>query len=103
MRKLATIRRIDELNPIEGADEFYSKRDIHDVNEEGIYDEWEVKWLIEEMADDFLHNRDGWELNQTWTTSGLTFVVWDDNKNFVGKYTVILEYEPTFMVYKDNE
>ena len=86
---------------VEGADEFETNRDIHSAKGEG-YDEWEVDWLVEEISKYYFHNRDGWEIERTWR-EGITIAVWDDNKNFIGKFESILEYEPSFMVSKVEE
>ncbi len=83
-----------ETPDIEYAYAFSSNHDIHAVN--GGYDEWEVAWMVEEMAKDFFHGRDGWEIADSWHGDSRTFAVWDDNKNLIGKFDVYLEYEPTF-------
>ncbi len=83
-----------ESPDIEYAFEFKSDRDIHAVK--GGYDEWELAWMVEEMAKDYLNNHDGWEIAHKWCGYYRTFVLWDDNKNLVGEFDVLLEYEPTF-------
>ena len=62
----------------------------------------EENWLVEEMAKDFFRNHDGWELARSWECSGMSFAVWDSNKEFVGKYNVLLEYMPSFTVHKEE-
>lgn len=86
---------------IEDAREFKTDRDIHAYSGEG-YDRWEVEWLVEEISKNYFYNHDGWEIANTWE-GGITIAVWDDNKNFVGKFESQLEYEPTFMISKVKE
>lgn len=83
-----------ETPDIENAYEFRSERDIHAVK--GGYDRWEVEWLVEETASDYLNNHDGWEIAHKWCGYERTFVLWDENKNLVGEFDVLLEYEPIF-------
>jgi hypothetical protein len=84
----------DELD-VEDAYEFESNRDIFATDEEN-YDGWELEWLVEEMADDYVSNHDGWEVANSWCGTYRDFAVWDANKKFIGKFEVLLEYEPTF-------
>lgn len=86
---------------IDEALEFKTDRDIHDALGFA-YDRWEVEWLIEEICKHYFHNHDGWEMEKTWR-DGIVVALWDDDKNFVGKFTSQLEYEPTFSVYKVEE
>ncbi len=81
---------------IEDADGFETNRDIHSAKGQG-YDEWEVEWLVDEISHHYFNNRDGWEIESRWR-DGITIAVWDDNKNFIGKFTSVLEYRPTFYV-----
>lgn len=97
---IANVWDADTLD-IEDADEFETSRDIHSAKGEG-YDEWEVDWLVEEISKYYFHNRDGWEIANTWE-GGITIAVWDDDKNFIGKFESILEYEPSFMISKVKE
>ena len=83
---------------IEDAYEIQSDRDIVAVN--GGYDDFELLWLVEDMAKDFFHNRDGWEIGNYWNGESRDFAVWDSDKNFVGIFEVVLEYEPTFSAWK---
>jgi hypothetical protein len=85
---------------IEFAYEFKSDHDIHAVN--GGYDNFELLWLVEDMAKDYFINHDGWEIANNWHGSERTFAVWDENKNFIDKFDVTLEYEPTFMAWRKN-
>ena len=89
----------DELN-IDHAIEFNSDRDIHAVNFGHQYDDFELLWLVEDMAKDYVNNHDGWEIANNWHGSEREFAVWDDSKNFIGKFDVLLEYEPTFSAWK---
>lgn len=88
----------NEKFDIEYAYEFKSDRDIHAVK--GGYDEWEVEWMVEDMAKDFFDNHDGWESANSWHGSARTFAVWDENKNLIGQFDVYLDYEPTFSAMK---
>ena len=87
---------------IEDAQEFETDRDIHSVTSGGEYDNWEVEWLIEEISKHYFYNHDGWEIENTWR-GGITFALWDDKKNFVGKFESLLEYDPTFIISKVKE
>ena len=90
----------DELN-INHAFEFKSDRDIMAVNFGGpLYDEFELGWLVEEMASDYLHNHDGWEIANTWDGSEREFAVWDSEKDFIGKFEVLLEYTASFTAWR---
>lgn len=89
----------DKLD-IEDAYEFDSDKDIHAINEGHKYDDFEVLWLVEEMAKDYVTNHDGWEVANSWCGSYREFAVWDDNKEFIGKFDVLLEYEPTFSAWR---
>ncbi len=103
MRELKTYYYIpnildnDELD-VENAYSFNSERDIMAVN--GGYDDFEVSWLVEEMASDYLRNRDGWEVAHSWEGDYRDFVVWDSDKNLIGTYEVLLEYSPSFTAWK---
>ena len=97
---IANVWDTDTLD-VEGVDEFETNRDIHSSKGEG-YDEWEVNWLVEEISKYYFHGCDGWEIERTWQ-DGITIAVWDDNKNFIGKFESILEYEPSFMISKVEE
>ena len=89
----------DELD-VEDALEFKSDRDIEAVNAGHKYDDFEVTWLVEEMAEDYVSNHDGWEISNSWHGSEREFAVWDSNKEFIGKFDVLLEYEPTFTAWR---
>lgn len=90
-------------NPdIENAYEFKSDHDIAAVD--GGYDKFEVLWLVEDMAKDFFYKHNGSEIANYWHGDSRDFAVWDSNKNFVGIFEVVLEYEPTFSAWmKNNE
>ncbi len=64
-------------------------------------DEWEFEMLVEAMADDYLHNHDGWE-HRSWPSSAMEFWLYDENKALIAKYMVSLEYEPTFSARRVN-
>ena len=89
----------DELD-IENAYEFKSNRDIVDSYDRHKYDDFELKWLVEAMADDYISHRDGWEVAHNWQGEYREFAVWDIDKTFIGKFDVLLEYEPTFSAWK---
>ncbi len=86
---------------IEDAIVFPSDRDITAVR--GGYDEFEVSWLVEEMAKDYYMNHDGWERSDSWMNNSRTFAVWDSDRNFIGTFDVCLEYEPTFSAWRKDE
>jgi hypothetical protein len=88
----------DELD-VEDAYEFKSNRDIVAVNYGHRYDDFELTWLVEEMAKDYLIKHDGWEISNTWRGNEREFAVWDSDKTFIGKFDVLLEYEPTFTAW----
>lgn len=89
----------DQLD-VEDALEFKSDRDIQAVNAGHKWDDYEVRWLVEEMAEDYVSNHDGWEIAHHWHGDYREFAVWDENKEFIGKFDVLLEYEPTFSAWK---
>lgn len=89
----------DELD-IEDAYEFKSNRDIVADTHEHKYDEFQLEWLVQEMAEDYFSNRDGWEIAHNWQGSSREFAVWDTDKTFIGKFEVLLECEPTFSAWK---
>ena len=59
-------------------------------------DEWDLQSLVEECAEDFHSNHDGWEM-RSWNDGrdSLEVWVWIDQNTKV-KYNVWLEYEPRF-------
>lgn len=83
---------------IDHAYEFKSDHDIAAVN--GGYDEFELLWLVEDMAKDFFHNHDGWEIANYWHGESRDFSVWDSDETFIGIIEVVLEYEPTFTAWR---
>ncbi len=87
----------DEVS-VENAFEFKTDRDIDAVN--GDYDEYELCWLVEDMASDYLRNYDGWEIADSWQGEYRDFVVWDSDKYLIGKFQVLLEYEPSFSAWR---
>lgn len=91
----------DELD-VEDAYEFDSHLDIYAVNQSHKYDDIECQWLVEEMANDYFSNHDGWDSADSWSRNAIVFALWDSEKNFVGKFTVTLEFEPTFSAYKEK-
>ena len=97
---IANVWDADNID-IEDADEFETNQDIHLARSEG-YDEWEVEWLVEAISKYYFHSRGGWEIEHTWQ-EGITIAVWDDNKNFIGKFESVLEYEPSFMISRVEE
>ncbi len=66
----------------------------------GGYDEYELRWLVQDMASDYMDNHDGWEIADRWCGNNRDFAVWDADKNFVGTFEVLLEYEPTFSAWR---
>lgn len=65
--------------------------------------EYEVDWsaplsdAVEEMAEDYYSNHDGWE-----TKWPVAFYVWDRNKKFLGSFTVECEFNPLFRATEIN-
>jgi len=66
----------------EDAIEYKSKEKLNDHN-------------LSYLVDDFWGNHDGWEYN--WP---LTFDIWDDDDNFIGRYSIEMEAEPLFYCAK---
>lgn len=91
----------DELD-VDNAYEYKSNRDIQSARDDG-YDELELQWLVEEMADDYVSNHDGWEICENWHGDYREFAVWDTDKTFIGKFDVLMEYEPTYSARRKNE
>ena len=87
----------DDLD-VENALEFKTDRDIDAVN--GGYDEYELCWLVEDMASDYLRNYDGWEIADNWQGEYRDFVVWDSDKYMIGTFQVLLEYSPSFSAWR---
>lgn len=85
---------------VENAYEFKSNRDIEAVNEGHEYDDLELCWLVEDMADDYVSNHDGWEVCQNWHGDYREFAVWNTEKKFIGKFNVLMEYEPRFDAWR---
>jgi hypothetical protein len=94
---IANVWEKDEVD-VTYANEFKSDRDIDAVN--GDYDEYELCWLVEDMASDYLRNYDGWEIADRWQGEYRDFVVWDSDKNLIGTFQVLLEYEPSFSAWR---
>lgn len=82
----------DELD-VENAYEFQSNWEIDD-------DDIELIWLVQDMADDYITNHDGWEVADSWQGDTREFAVWDTDKTFIGKFEVLLEYAPRFTAWK---
>ncbi len=87
----------DELD-VENSYKFPSNYDIVAVR--GGYDELVLKWLVEDMAKDYVDNHDGWEVCDSWHGNNREFAVWDADKNFIGRFEVLLEYEPSFSAWR---
>ena len=94
---IPNIWKKDDLD-IEYAYTIESSYDILAVR--GGYDELELGWLVEDMAKDYVNNHDGWEICDSWHGDYRDFAVWDSDKNFVGTFEVLLEYEPTFSAWR---
>ena len=69
----------------------------------GGYDDFEARWLVEEIAKDWFCNRDGWEIGNSWNGNYRDFALWDTNKQFVGVFEVMLEFEPSFSAYRKDK
>ena len=85
---------------VENAYSFKSDRDIESARLHDGFDELELSWLVEDMARDYLRNHDGWEVAQNWQGDYRDFVVWDTDKNLIGTFEVLLEYEPCFTAWR---
>ena len=85
---------------VENAYPFKSDRDIRAFGDVFEYDDLDVTWLVEDMARDYLRNHDGWEVAQNWQGDYRDFVVWDTDKNLIGTFEVLLEYEPCFTAWR---
>ena len=96
---IPNIREDDELD-LEDAYEFESNRDINSHDPLDSYDEYELRWLVEEMASDYVRNHDGWEISDNWCGTCRDFAIWDENKNFIGTFEVLLEYSPDFTAWR---
>ena len=79
---------------------FNSERDIRAFGDVFEYDDLEVTWLVEDMASDYMRNHDGWEVARNWEGDYRDFVVWNENKELIGTFEVLLEYSPTFTAWK---
>lgn len=62
-------------------------------------DDWEWELLASAAAADLYSNHDGWEYN-SWRGNYMEFWLYGTDKVFVGKYRVLLEYEPSFYARK---
>lgn len=62
-------------------------------------DPWEYEWLVEQLAQDYHSNHDGWE-HSSWPNGSIEFWLYDENKKFMDKYEVYLEYEPSFSAHR---
>jgi len=94
---IANVWEKDDLN-VAYANEFDSDREIETDN--GDYDEYELCWLVEDMASDYLMNYDGWEIANSWQGEYREFVVWDSDKYLIGTFKVLLEFEPSFSAWR---
>jgi hypothetical protein len=94
---IANVWEKDEVD-VTYANEFKTDRDIDAVN--GDYDEYELCWLVEDMASDYLRNYDGWEIADSWQGEYRDFVVWDSDKYMIGTFQVLLEYSPSFSAWR---
>jgi hypothetical protein len=59
-------------------------------------DKWDLEVLVEECAEDFHSNHDGWEIS-SWNDGRepLRFYIWIDEQTKVA-YDIHLEYQPSF-------
>ena len=85
---------------IDDAFEFQTERDIEAYDGSG-YDEFELRWLVEEMADDYVSNHDGYESYQYKPVC--TFAVWNSDRKFAGAFDVQVEYEPSFIAWRSKD
>jgi len=92
----------DEPN-FDAAYKFLSERDINAVGyPNGVYDELELQWLVQDMAKDFMENHDGWE--DVGTDGIIKYAVWRlTDKDFIGWFDVMVEYEPRYNVSRSKE
>lgn len=66
------------------------------LNAEGNY--VDIIYHVEDMANDYYNNHHLYEEN-TWP---LTFMVWDHEEKYLGKFTVEVETSPTFFAYRED-
>lgn len=75
----------------------YSSNRQYDLN-----DEYDLEAIVEECADDYWSNHDGWEC-RSWSDGGtLTFSVWVDEERCVD-FDVSVEFAPEFRAYRSKE
>ena len=98
---IANVWHKDVLD-VEDAIAFEYDRDIRSVTNEDEYDRFELDWLVQDISKHYFYNYDGWEIENTWR-GGITIALWDENKNFVGKFESCLEYDPCFVISKVKE
>lgn len=88
-----------EPDPTEACLSWKTTRDIHAVN--GGFDEWECQWLVEEIAEDYYDNHDGWEWT-SWTSGSesVVFFIFDKDLKFLFSTMVDIETRPVFSAGK---
>lgn len=59
--------------------------------------------VVEDAAEDFYDNHDGWEYADSWHGSSINMNLWDSNKEFIGEYEVHFETQPVFTAYRVEE
>lgn len=66
------------------------------VREYDLDDPYDLETIVEECADDYWSNHDGWE-HRSWSegSSTLTFTIWVDDERSVD-FDVSIDFTPTF-------
>lgn len=95
---IADVWSTDNLD-VKDARVFETERDIKSAYDNG-YDKWELRWLVDDIAEFYYDNHDGYEIADRWQSDGIVFALWDSEKNLIGKYNVSLEYQPTFSAWE---
>lgn len=69
--------------------------DIRAVN--GGFDDFECRWMVEELAKHYYNYCDGWD-NREWASGRepMVFFIFDEDKNFLFSTTVDIEMQPEF-------
>ena len=69
---------------------------FHDAYEfESDHDTEFMDWVVEDCANDFHNNHDGWE--SRWP---ITFRIWTESNEVLGDYLVERDHEPVFRAHR---
>lgn len=61
---------------------------------------WGLDLSAEGCARSYFDNHDGWEIPTHQWSNGLEFRLWDEDRNFLGKFIVSMELEPAFRAWE---